>query len=153
LLNYAINNAKHDGPEPHSQDELKSGDMPNLAAVYLTNFLKRRGQQAKYINLFQYEKDKLIQYLSEDPLCVAITTTFYVINLPVNEMVKFIRQHNSKVKIIVGGPLISNHARNYKDEEFKSALDDMGADIYVVEGQGELTLSQIIECLRSGGNL
>ena len=29
----------------------------------------------------------------------------------------------------------------------------MGADIYVIEGQGELTLSQIVQCLNNGGNL
>src|ERR1044071_8668013 len=110
-------------------EELKSGDIPNLAAAYLTNFLRR------------------------DPLCVAITTTFYVVNLPVTEMVEFIREHNPKVKIVVGGPLVNNHARNYHGNEFKTVLEDMGADIYVLEGQGELTLARLIECLKNGGNL
>lgn len=131
----------------------KSGDIPNLAAVYLTNFLRNKGHSARYINLYQYEKEKLREYLAEDPLCVAITTTFYVVNLPVTEMVEFIRSHNEKVKIVVGGPLISNHARHCHGDEFKAALDDIGADIYVVEGQGEYTLSQIVECLKNGGRL
>jgi radical SAM PhpK family P-methyltransferase len=134
-------------------EELKSGDIPNLAAAYLTNFLRRNGHTAEYINLFQYEKDKLIEYLHGDPLCVAITTTFYVVNLPVTEMVEFIREHNPKVKIVVGGPLVNNHARNYHGDALKTALEDMGADIYVLEGQGELTLARLIECLKSGGNL
>lgn len=131
----------------------KSGDIPNLAAAYLTTFLRRRGFQTQYINLFQYEKQRLIDFLAEDPLCVAITTTFYVVNLPVNEMVEFIRKHNSQVKIIVGGPLISNHHRNYCGEEFATALEDIGADIYVIEGQGELTLSQVVGCLKNGDDL
>ena len=134
-------------------DEFKSGDIPNLAAVYLTTFLKRKGFEARYVNLFQYEKDRLLEYLDQDPLCIAITTTFYVVNLPVHEMVQFIRAHNSKVKIVVGGPLISNHHRNYQGDALKAALDDMGADIYVVEGQGELTLSNIVSCLKDGGDL
>jgi radical SAM PhpK family P-methyltransferase len=137
----------------HRLEELKSGDIPNLAAVYLTNFLNNHGHQARYINLFQYEKEKLIEYLAQDPVCVAITTTFYVVNLPVNEMVEFIRKHNSKVKIVVGGPLVSNHVRNNHGPELKAALDDMGADIYVLDGQGEATLSQIVECLKTGGDL
>jgi p-methyltransferase len=29
----------------------------------------------------------------------------------------------------------------------------MGADIYVIEGQGELTLARIVECLKNGGEL
>jgi len=134
-------------------NEFKSGDIPNLAAVYLTNFLRQRNQRVNYINLFQSEKEELIAYLDEDPYCVAITTTFYVVNQPVNEMVEFIRQHNDKVKIVVGGPLISNHARNNQDDSFRTALDDMGADIYVIEGQGELTLARIVECLKQGGDL
>jgi radical SAM PhpK family P-methyltransferase len=131
----------------------KSGDIPNLAAVYLTTFLRRSGLEARYINLFQYQKDLLREYLNEDPLCVAITTTFYVVNLPLVEMIEFIREHNSKVKIVVGGPLINNHHRNYNADEFRAALDDIGADIYVIEGQGELTLSQIVTCLKNDGDL
>jgi p-methyltransferase len=134
-------------------DEFKSCDIPNLAAVYLTHFLKGRGLEARYINLFQFEKEKLLEYLAEDPYCVAITTTFYVVNFPVNEMVSFIKQHNSKVKVVVGGPLISNHVRNYQGEECAAALNDIGADIYVVDGQGELTLSRIVETLKGGGPL
>lgn len=148
LMNHVLRLARPD----HSSDrgELRSGDIPNLAAVYLTNYLRKRGFEAKYINLFQHEKDSLIEYLSQNPLCVAITTTFYVMNLPVIEMVEFIRQHNSKVKIVVGGPLIANHARSYRGDSLKAALEEIGADFYVIEGQGELTLSQIIACLREG---
>jgi radical SAM PhpK family P-methyltransferase len=154
LLNHVFELARPGRGGADGGGEFKSGDIPNLAAAYLTNFLRNRGYQARYVNLFQYEKEKLKEYLSQDPLCVAITTTFYVVNLPVNEMVEFIREHNSKVKIIVGGPLISNHVRNaHGREELKAALSDMGADIYVIEGQGELTLSQIVECLKDGGPL
>ena len=155
LLNHVLGLAQPERSIPAlTAEELKSGDIPNLAAVYLTNFLRNKGHQTQYINLFQYEKEKLIEYLAEDPLCVAITTTFYVVNLPAVEIVEFIRQHNPRVKIVIGGPLISNHARNYEDPiELKAALDDIGADIYVIEGQGELTLSQIVDTLKSGGEL
>ena len=152
LMNFVDSQAV--GSNGHgSAEEYKSGDIPNLAAAYLTTFLRRRGLQTEYINLFQHEKQRLIDLLAEDPVCVAITTTFYVVNLPVNEMVEFIRQHNSKVKIVVGGPLISNHHRHSHGEEFATAVEDIGADIYVIEGQGELTLSRVVECLKSGGDL
>ena len=151
LLNHVLELARHN--DGTNMRPFESGDIPNLAAVYLTNFLRKRGHHTKYINLFQYEKDKLIEFLAEDPYCIAITTTFYVLNFPVTEMVEFIRSHNSKVKIVVGGPLIANHARNYQGDELKSALDDMGADIYVIEGQGEMALSQIVKCLKENGDL
>src|SRR5262245_18762410 len=73
--------------------------------------------------------------------------------MPVNEMVAFIRKHNSKVKIVVGGPLIANHARNYSGESLKAALSDIGADIYVIDGAGEPTLSAIVGCLKENGCL
>jgi radical SAM PhpK family P-methyltransferase len=153
LLNHALGLAYPTGAGGRPVAEFKSGDIPNLAAVYLTNFLRRRGLRASYINLYQYEKERLLEYLADDPVCVAITTTFYVVNLPVNEMVEFIRQHNSKTKIIVGGPLIANHARNYQGDALKATLADMGADIYVIEGAGELTLSSVVNCLKEGGDL
>ncbi|HET9786507.1 MAG TPA: radical SAM protein, partial [Pyrinomonadaceae bacterium] len=112
-----------------------------------------RGYKARYINLFQFEKDQLSSYLESDPLCVAITTTFYLLNLPVNEMVKFIRERNSRTKIVVGGPLIANHLRNYRDDDLTVALEDIGADIYVNEAQGEHTLTLIIEALKNGKDL
>jgi radical SAM PhpK family P-methyltransferase len=152
LLNHVFTSAGH-SEHADERTAFKSGDVPNLAAVYLTNFLRKQGHEARYVNLFQYEKDKLRAYLDEKPLCVAITTTFYVVNLPVIEMVKFIREHNREVKIVVGGPLIGNHQRNYQGDELKAALDDIGADIYVLDGQGELTLSQIITCLGERGDL
>ena len=151
LLNHVLELAGHGNGVGMRPFEL--GDIPNLAAVYLTNFLRKRGHHTKYINLFQYEKERLKEFLAEDPYCVAITTTFYVLNFPVTEMVEFVKSHNPKVRVVVGGPLIANHARNYQGDELKSALDDMGADIYVIEGQGEVTLLQIVRCLKENGDL
>ena len=153
LLNYAFALSKQSGGRASPLDEFRSGDIPNLAAVYLTNFLRNRGSSAAYINLFQQEKQRLIEYLAQDPLVVAITTTFYVVNLPVSDIVEFIRKHNDKVKIVVGGPLIANHTRNNDGLSLRAALDDIGADIYVNEGQGEHTLSLILDCLKNGGSL
>jgi len=151
LLNHVLKLAN--GGERKGEDELKSCDIPNLAAVYLTHYLRMRGYEASYINLFQFEKDALAEYLESDPLCVAITTTFYLLNLPVNEMVGFIRERNPQTKIVVGGPLIANHLRNYDEEELTVALEDIGADIYVNESQGERTLTLIINALKNGGDL
>ena len=153
LMNHVLREANKAGRRDVAERGFRSGDIPNLAAVYLTNYLETRGFRAKYINLFQEEKQRLIDYLAQDPLCVAIRTTFYVMNLPVNEIVEFIREHNKNVKIVVGGPLIANHARHNEGEELRAALDDIGADIYVIEGQGEAALSQIIHSLKTGGGL
>jgi radical SAM PhpK family P-methyltransferase len=153
LMNYVHSLARDSGAQTNAAPQFVSGEIPNLAAAYLTSYLRRRGFTAEYINLFQQEKDRLIEYLDRDPACVAITTTFYVVNLPVIEMVEFIRKHNSKTKIVVGGPLIANHARNYQGLALQASLDDLGADIFVIEGQGEQTLGRIIDCLKNDGDL
>jgi len=153
LLNHAWGLANNHHQEIEGRREFESGDIPNLASVYLTWFLRKRGLEAKYINLFQLEKDKLAEYLADDPYCVAITTTFYLLNFPVNEIVEFIRSRNSRVKIVVGGPLVANHIRNYSDGKLQAMLEDMGADYYVSDSQGELTLWRIVECLRNRGEI
>src|ERR1043165_3342075 len=51
LLTYVIALAQPAAAQRNSF-EFKSGDIPNLAAVYLTNFLRQRGFTARYINLF-----------------------------------------------------------------------------------------------------
>lgn len=160
LMNYAT----HLGAAPGSgggnsagtgayPEIFKSGDIPNLAAAYLTNFLNRRGHRTRYVNLFQSEKSELARMLEARPLFVAITTTFYIWNFPVVNMVEYIRRRAPEVKIVVGGPLVANFARNYTGEDLETALADMDADVYVVESQGELTLSRIAECLKNGGDL
>jgi p-methyltransferase len=132
----------------------RSGEIPNLAAAYLTHFLRRRDLEADYINLFQGEKERLVELLAQNPLCVAITTTFYVINFPVNQIVNFIRRHHPTVPIIVGGVLIANHVNAFDESGFLAALRDMReVDIFVVESQGEETLHRVVQCLKTGGEL
>jgi radical SAM PhpK family P-methyltransferase len=174
LLNKAYEMAHPD--EKHrrpGRDIFLSGDIPNLAAVYLSNYLRKRGLQVEYINLFQYEKHLLAEYLASNPTCVAITTTFYVLSFPVSEIVAFIREHNPNVKIIIGGPLIANYFRSHlvmpqdaksnlanirpsddlDDDIIRYILEDMGGDIYVVESQGEQSLARLIACLKENVSL
>jgi radical SAM PhpK family P-methyltransferase len=149
LFNHALGLARGGrGGEP-----FRSGDIPNLAAVYLTNYLRRRGVRAEYVNLFQYEKDRLRELLARRPLCVVITTTFYVLNLPVTEMAQFLRAHAPGVPVVVGGPLVANHARAYRGEELAAALRDTGGDLFIHESQGEATLLALLRCLAGGGAL
>lgn len=141
-----------------------SGEIPNLAAVYLSAFLRRRGLRADYINLVACEQQRLRDCLDRNPVCVALTTTFYVIDQPVTDIVKMIRAYRPSIPIVVGGPLIANHFRLHAHQP--SSQDDagatdtlgysfkrMGADIYVNESQGELTLARLVTALASGSSL
>lgn len=151
LLNHVLREAGVAIGSESFEAPFRSGEIPNLAAVYLSNFLRRSRLKTKYINLFQHEKERFKQLLALNPVCVAITTTFYVLNFPVNEIVQFVRAHNPSVKIVVGGPLVSNHLRNFGEgNEIKASLGDMGADFYVVDSQGEATLAQLVAALKAG---
>jgi len=142
---------------PHAgngdRQELRSGDIPNLAAVYLVSFLRRHGLSAAYVNLFQHEKQRLRDLLDRRPTCVAITTTFYVTALPVIEIVEFLRAYAPGVPIVVGGPLVGNYAERLSPEYLPAALAEMGADIYVHDAQGEATLVALIRALQAGSSL
>jgi len=129
--------------KPSRDEEFKSGDIPNLAAAYLTHYL-RRHFSVVYVNLFQEEKAKLARLLKENPpLCVALTTTFYVINLPVIEMVRFIRECNPTIKIIVGGPLIANHRRRLSPENLPCVLSQDGKVVTSAGSGGEAVVERI----------
>lgn len=153
LINHVVRRVEREDEVEVAKAPLRSGEMPNLAAAYLTHFLRRHGRRADYVNLFQDEKDRLREQLEAGVRCVAITTTFYVLNHPVHEMVELIREHAPETKIVVGGPLIANHDRNYRGADLDATLDDLGADLYVVEGQGEASLERIVGCLVEGGDL
>src|SRR6187551_1264375 len=52
LMNYGTSLAKTNNNGSGPIVDFKSGDIPSLGAVYLTNFLRNHGHTAKYINLF-----------------------------------------------------------------------------------------------------
>ncbi|MDE4133249.1 radical SAM protein [Phaeobacter sp. QD34_3] len=138
---------------PAGSPPMRCGAIPNLAAVYLVNMLQNSGLSADWINLFQDEKDRLAMQLAQGVRCVAITTTFYVTNAPVHEIVAFIRAR-SDARIVLGGPLVTNHLRNSQTpEELAVALGDLGADIYVADPEGESTLCRLTRTLAEAGDL
>jgi radical SAM PhpK family P-methyltransferase len=163
LMNH-VYDATHSRSRERRRPTFVSGEVPNLAATYLCAFLKRRGLEAEYVNLVAHEQDELRECLDRNPVCVAITTTFYVTDQPVADTVKIVRSHNPSVPIVVGGPLVANHFRQQRSRSITAAtqghvdalhyaLRSMGADIYIVESQGELTLAKLIACLAQRGSL
>lgn len=118
--------------------------------TYLYTFLTRRGFSVDYINLFQSEKARLIEGLTSGNIrTVAITTTLYVWMLPILEIVDLIRKYSNTVKIIIGGPYIHNQACALDKEALHRLLDALGADIYIISPEGEMTLARVLEALRT----
>jgi p-methyltransferase len=142
LLNTALAATLHQNPGLHVMK------MPNLAICYLKSFLSRRGLDVEYINFFDAEKERLAQVLQQGVRVAAITTTFYVEPDPIIEIVQFIRQQAPETLIIVGGPHIFNVCNDYDEVTQNYLLRQIGADIYIHDGQGEDTLAKLLFELR-----
>lgn len=162
LLNQAYTTAAAHAPAESPRPMFLSGDIPNLAAVYLCAYLRKRGFSAEYINLPAFEREALSEYLAGDLVCIAITTTFYLYNQPVKAIIHQIRECNQSVKIVVGGPLIANHFRQHSpipgepedgQNRVANVLRDIDADAYVIESQGEATLARLLTSFKSRQSL
>ncbi|MFI7020082.1 PhpK family radical SAM P-methyltransferase [Streptomyces sp. NPDC050164] len=149
-----INHGMKASTKPGEHPYYHVGEVPNLAAVYLTSFLRNKGFQAEYVSLFRPERLRLEELLEQrNPRVVAITTTFYLMPWPVHEICRFIRERSPGTHIVVGGPLVDNLAVDLSDEALAGVFEWVGADSYVRESQGEATLGLVVRSLRDGTDL
>jgi len=119
--------------------------------LHLGTFLNRNGFSFDYINLFKSQTSQLKSKLqNKRVLSVAITTTLYVNPRPIIEIVEFIRRHAPRVRIIVGGPYVSSQSRGLPNDDFALLLKYIGADYYVISGEGEAALAQLLTTLNAG---
>lgn len=132
---------------------LTAFEMPSLGVAYLASFLRRRGFDAAIINFFNTGRERLAELLSGKPRSVAITTTYYVDDEPIRQIIKFVREHNPAVPIIVGGPRVHNLCAGQTARVQDVLLGAIGADIYIDSAQGEDTLASVLNALREGGDL
>jgi radical SAM PhpK family P-methyltransferase len=133
----------------HGHDpQLNSFEAPNLGAVYLASFLHRQGLAVEMVNLFNKERSRFAALLAEGPRCVAITTTYYVDEDPIREIIEFVRTHSPSTLIVVGGPYVHNLCAATTTLSQDSLLRSLGADIYIRDSQGESSLAQLCQSIR-----
>jgi len=130
--------------------DLHIGKIPSLGSWYLWNYLVTNRYTSKVINFFDTQKEEFKQLLlTNPPRAVAITTTFYIDDAPIKNIANFVKTYSPKTKIIVGGPHVYNRFEEIQSNQVREhVLKNMGADIYIHESQGELTLSRILSHLR-----
>jgi radical SAM superfamily enzyme YgiQ (UPF0313 family) len=136
--------------------DLNVFDTPLQSVCYLTSYLKKRGHAVEVVNFFNKEKRRFDRLLRQrpPPRAVAITTTFYVSNTPVIELIEFMRARSPETRIVLGGPHILNLAADHDPTTLEHVFDRIiGADIYIVDSQGEKTLDRVVRALREGGDL
>jgi len=134
-----------------SRPDLHLMRMPNLAVSCLKSFLAGRGIDADIVNFCNAEKERLDELLNRKPAAVAITTTYYVTDTPVIELIGHIRNISHESLIILGGPFVNNICLSSGDQTTQDYIfEKVGADIYVSSAQGELTLARALLELKKG---
>jgi len=133
--------------------DLNAFGLPSLGVAYLVSYLRRRGADVEFVNFFNWGRERLVELLSHRPRAVAITTTYYVSDDPIREVVDFVRQHDPAVRIVVGGPRIFNLCAANPGRRQDAILRGIGGDVYIEDSQGEATLARVLETLRDGGDL
>lgn len=127
-----------------------NSDLLWIVVSYLGTYLSRRGFTFDYINLFHFEREKLKEKLTTTNfLTVAITTTNYTFDLPILEIISFIREYNDTAGIIVGGPYISKRYERMDEENLKSFFKYIDADFYIYSREGEQTLVNLLNALKN----
>lgn len=147
LLSRAVRDAT--GRDP----QLSIFRQPGFAVFYLTSFLRRHGHAAEPVNFFTMDKPRLRALLARRPAAVAITTTLYVDATPVAEVVAFVREHAPQTTVIVGGPHIYNLSEDHDRETQEFIFGQIGADVYILDSQGEKTLHHVLDALKGGDGL
>ncbi|XBX02978.1 radical SAM protein [Enterocloster clostridioformis] len=138
----------------NNQDFSHKKMMLSPTAAYLGTFLHRKGYTCHIINALDHQREELIKGLvSGQVMTVAISTTYYLSVHAIADLVTFIRKRNKQIKIIIGGTFIANRYRFDDKETFLRMADKIGADVYIVDKQGETALSEVIHAYKTNNSL
>jgi anaerobic magnesium-protoporphyrin IX monomethyl ester cyclase len=145
----------HNESRPEAEHKIfYNGDCFWTALAYLGSYLHIRGYSFDYINLFQFEKERLRELLlTKSYRTVVLTGTMYVFEQNIWEVVRFIRSVRKDVKIVAGGPYISKQAEEREPEYLRPLFKYLDADFYCYSREGEQTLLRLIDALRDGSPL
>ncbi len=122
---------------------------PTIAV--LGSFLHKHGMTFDYVNRYAYEKEGLRDKLIKQRYrLIALSTTLYVTDTPIKDIIRFIRDCGCDAPIIVGGPYIRNRMAETDLSLVDKELKGIGADLYVNNAEGQMTLVNTIRCLQQG---
>jgi p-methyltransferase len=144
LFNRARKRARPDA------EMLSPFDPLGLASLHLATTLSRHGVSSRIVAEFQKGKQTLEALLATQPAAVIITTTFYFEPTPIKEIIAFIRQRSERTRVIVGGPYVSQLDRSEPPRAVDETLKEIGADYFIVDSQGELTLARLMTQIVKG---
>lgn len=134
---------------------IKHGSTLSSAVIYLYNYLSKRGLAVQFINEFKSQRDELSQQLLQDNISsIAISTTFFHSPYEIKQIIKFIREINPKIKIILGGPFVITITTTLDDETvLQKYFSEFDADYYICSSEGETALVELVRAIKNQGDL
>ena len=155
LMNYVNNGRRRVDITPENAGKnLTHSEMITLNGIYLYQYLHDRGYDPIVIQ--NYSLANLPQILAENPLAVCISSNFIYLD-EIAEMASEVKRHDPGIPIIAGGMLVKK-VLNAGPELFPQTLTWLETfhgkvDAFVIEFQGEQTLSKLLRALSRGGDL
>jgi hypothetical protein len=154
LINYCKNGRRVVDITPENSAEyLSVAKTLTLNGIYLSHFLAQRHIPSRVIVNYFGEKGRLAELLQDNPLAVAISSTFVSFD-DIEKIARFVKEHNQGVPVIVGGALIKkvmDKGYGLKGETLRWLEGFRGLiDLFIIESQGEVTLMKVIDALGNG---
>jgi anaerobic magnesium-protoporphyrin IX monomethyl ester cyclase len=119
--------------------------------LVLGSFLNKHGLTFDYVNQYRLEIKHLREKLATNKYrTVAITTTLYVTDAPIREIIAEIRKTAPDTRIVLGGPYIKNRFVENSPDRIAAEFGAVGGDVYVNSSEGPLALTRLIQAMRDG---
>ena len=139
----------YEGRRDTDRRKFHNAEVLWMVVMYLGTYLARRGFSFDYVNLFQNQKEELLEKLrTRQYLTAVVTTTIYNYDTPIREVVDFLREHSPETRVIVGGPYVAKRSETMEENDLKAVFKYVGADFYVRSREGEQVLVRLLEELK-----
>lgn len=153
LMNFVKNHARAPDLTPDNVAHYYSlAHIVTLNGIYLYHYLANQGYDPILIQNFATAD--MAHTLQERPLAVCISSNFILMD-EIKQIAAQIKKAAPEVPVIVGGMLVKKVLDPGKDLSAQALayLETFygKVDVFVVEAQGEQTLTGLLNCLRNGG--
>jgi p-methyltransferase len=126
---------------------------PSWATHYLVHRLTADGFSADMVNYYSGDSERFSILMGRAPLVVAVTSTFATDPKSLQVVVASVRDRAPGALVVVGGPFVLSLVRRGERVVQDAVFSMIDADLYVIEAQGEETLSRIVARRRKGQDL
>lgn len=127
-------------------------NLPGLSSLLVASAARHDGFNVKVINNFDSEFDKFIEYYDGQlvPPLVGISTTFYLGYAEVKRLIKKLRAHDPKMKIVIGGAFANEQTINSSIADFEAPMRKLGIDYVLHAFNSDEDFSALLRAHKRG---